>query len=240
MFVPIKRAISEQIVKKPFNDASTFKNWIKFDGRLGDITYVCTMTDDAIEIERDAEEFGLVGHLEEFKRLEEDLDSCDAVLAGSRDQLDALQVNSQVLEDTVESWKKSAGDKRKRSQTAVALRDKRLKRNPLAFPLDGGSYTANLGVETTGDPVEMLSSDTKADEAEEAPDRADEVPDRADEVPDEADEAVKRIQSLEAECETLQQQLLQHDFFLRESCMRARNTLTCSAIKRDFVNAAGE
>ena len=119
VFVPIKRAISEQIVRKPFNDASTFKDWVKFDG---DITYVCTMTDDAIELERDAEEYGFIEHLDESKRLEEGLGARDASLANSREQLDALQVKSQVLEDTVESWIKSAGDKRKRSRTSETLR----------------------------------------------------------------------------------------------------------------------
>lgn len=218
MFVPIKRAISEQIVKKPFNDASTFKNWIKFDGRLGDITYVCTMTDDAIEIDRDAEEFGLVEHLDELRRLDEDLNACEAALSRTREQLDALQVRSQLEEDTVESWMKSAGNKRKRSVTAETVREKRLRRNPLPSPSEEGSYTAKLATETTEEPVEMLTSNLET----------------------EAEELGTRIQDLDAECETLQRHLMQQSFFLRESCIQARNTLTRSAIGRDFVHSAKE
>lgn len=218
MFVPIKRAISEQIVKKPFNDASTFKNWIKFDGRLDDITYVCTMTDDAIEIDRDAEEFGLVEHLDEARRLEQDLDACEADLAGTREQLVALQVRSQLEEDTVGSWMKSAGDKRKRSMRSDTVREKRLRRNPLPSPSEEGSYTAKLDMQTTGEPVEMLASDLEID----------------------AEELGTKIQDLEAECEALQRQLMQHNFCLKESCIEARNALTRSAIRRDFVHAAKE
>lgn len=215
VFVPIKRAISEQIVKKPFNDASTFRNWIKFDGRLDDITYVCTMTDDAIETDRDAEEFGLVEHLDECRQMEEILDTCEAALAETREQLDALQVRSQVIEDTVSSWTKSAGDKRKRSLASEVVREKRLGRNPLPSP-SGESYT---DPETAEDVAEMLASNPETGEAE---------------------QLAKRIDSLEAEHETLQRQLMQHNFFLREACIQARNTLTRSAIQRDFVHAAKE
>lgn len=218
MFVPIKRAISEQIVKKPFNDASTFKNWIKFDGRLDDITYVCTMTDDAIEIDRDAEEFGLAEHLDEARRLEQELDAREASLAGTREQLDALQVRSQLVEDTVESWMKSAGDKRKRGMTSETVREKRFRRNPLPSPPEGEIYTAKLDTVTTEEPIETLTSDLET----------------------EAEELATRIQYLEAECENLQRQLMQHNFFLRESCIEARNALTRSAIRRDFVHAAKE
>lgn len=205
-------------MKKPFNDASTFKNWIKFDGRLDDITYVCTMTDDAIEIDRDAEEFGLVDHLEDGRRLEQELDSCETALAGAREQLDALQVRSQLVEDTVESWMKSAGNKRKRSMTSETVREKRLRRNPLPSPSEGESYTANLDTETTEEPVGMLTSDLET----------------------QAEELRTRIQDLEAECEALQRQLVQQNFFLRESCIQARNAITRSAIGRDFVHAAKE
>ncbi|KAK7708079.1 hypothetical protein SLS64_006901 [Diaporthe eres] len=218
VFVPIKRAISEQIVKKPFNDASTFKNWIKFDGRLDDITYVCTMTDDAIEIDRDAEEFGLAEHLDEARRLEQELDAREASLAGTREQLDALQVRSQLVEDTVESWMKSAGDKRKRGMKSETVREKRLRRNPLPSPPEGESYTAKLDTVTTEEPIETLTSDLET----------------------EAEELDTRIQYMEAECEDLQRQLIQHNFFLRESCIEARNALTRSAIRRDFVHAAKE
>lgn len=78
---------------------------------------------------------------------------------------------------------------------------------------------AKLGPETAEDPIEMITSGPQADEAE---------------------EVATRIQYLEAECETLQRQLIQHNFFLRESCMQARNTLTRTAIRRDFVHAAKE
>ncbi|KAG6361886.1 hypothetical protein INS49_010115 [Diaporthe citri] len=209
---------SEQIVKKPFNDASTFKNWIKFDGRLDRITYVCTMTDDAIEIDGDAEEFGLGEHLDEARQLEQELDACDAALAGAREQLDALQVRSQLVEDTVGSWMKSAGDKRKRSVTSETVREKRLRRNPLPSPPEWGSYTAKLDMETTEEPVEMLTSNLET----------------------EVEELGTRIQHLETECENLQRQLMQHNLFLKESCIQARNTLTRSAIGRDFVHAAKE
>lgn len=219
MFVPIKRAIREQIVKKPFNDASTFKNWIKFDGRLDDITYVCTMTDDAIEIERDAEEFGLVEHLDESRQLEESLDTCEAALVETREQLDALQVRSQVLEDTVASWTKSAGDKRKRSLTSATVREKRMRRNSLPSSSGGETYTEKLGPEEMEDLAEMLASNPETGEAE---------------------QLAARIEYLEAERDTLQRQLMQHTFFLKESCIQARNTLTRSAIQRDFVHAAKE
>lgn len=206
-------------MKKPFNDASTFKNWIKFDGRLGDITYICTMTDDAIEIDRDAEEFGLMEHLEESRRLEQELDAGEAVLAETREQLDALQVKSQVLEDTLASWTKSAVAKRKRSLTSETLRDKRLRRNPLPSSSERGGYTEKREPETTEDLAEILKSHYETNETE---------------------EIAKRIEYLEEEFEAHQRQLMQHNFFLKESCIQARNTLTRSAIRRDFVNAAKE
>lgn len=219
VFVPIKRAISEQIVKKPFNDASTFKNWIKFDGRLGDITYVCTMTDDAIEIERDAEEFGLVEHLETSRQLEARLDNYEAILDEAREQLDTLQVRSQILEDTLASWTESAGDKRKRTSPSDTVREKRLRRNPLRSPLEGGSSTAELDPKPNEGPVELSRADPESGEVE---------------------ELITRIQNMEAECEVLQRQLKQHNYFLRKACIEARNTLTRSAIRRDFVHAAKE
>lgn len=206
-------------MKKPFNDASTFKNWIKFDGRLGDITYICTMTDDAIEIDRDAEEFGLMEHLEESRRLEQELDAGEAVLAETREQLDALQVKSQVLEDTLASWTKSAVAKRKRSLTSETLRDKRLRRNPLPSSSERGGCTEKREPETTEDLAEILKSHYETNETE---------------------EIAKRIEYLEEEFEAHQRQLMQHNFFLKESCIQARNTLTRSAIRRDFVNAAKE
>lgn len=206
-------------MKKPFNDASTFKNWIKFDGRLGDITYVCTMTDDAIEIERDAEEFGLVEHLETSRQLEARLDNYEAILDETREQLDTLQVRSQILEDTLASWTESAGDKRKRTSTSETVREKRLRRNPLRSPLEGGSSTAQLDPKTNEDPIEIPRAEPESGEIE---------------------ELTTRIQTMEAESENLQRQLMQHNHFLRKACIEARNTLTRSAIRRDFVHAAKE
>lgn len=206
-------------MKKPFNDASTFKNWIKFDGRLGDITYVCTMTDDAIEIERDAEEFGLVEHLEISRQLEAKLDNYEAVLDETREQLDTLQVRSQILEDTLASWTESAGDKRKRTSISATVREKRMSRNPLRSPPEGGSSTAGLDPEQNESPADIPRADPESGEIE---------------------ELITRIQAMEAECEELQRQLMQNNYFLRRSCIEARNTLTRSAIRRDFVHAARE
>lgn len=206
-------------MKKPFNDASTFKNWIKFDGRLGDITYVCTMTDDSIEIERDAEAFGLVEQIEESRRLDQGLDDCDADLNETREQLDAVQVKTQVLQDTVGSWLRSTGDKRKRSLTSDDLREKRLRRNPLPSSPGGEGFTTDLDQEPNEDPVETLTSNPENREAE---------------------QIATRIEYLEAKREALQRQIDQHNFFLQESCIRARNNLTRSAIGQEFVHAAKE
>lgn len=206
-------------MKKPFNDASTFKNWIKFDGRLGDITYVCTMTDDAIEIERDAEEFGLVEHLETSRQLEARLDNYETVLDETREQLDTLQVRSQIMEDTLASWTESAGDKRKRTSPSEIVREKRLRRNPLRSPLERASSTAELDPKPNEEPVGISGADPESGEIE---------------------ELTTRIQTMEAESEMLQRQLMQHDYFLRKACIEARNTLTRSAIRRDFVHAAKE
>lgn len=167
------------------------------------------MTDDAVETDRDAEEFGLVEHLDECRQLEESLDTCEAALAETREQLDALQVSSQVLEDTVSSWTKSAGDKRKRSLASEIVREKRLRE----------SYTDRLDPKTEDGVAEMLASNPEAGEAE---------------------QLAANIDSLEAERETLQRQLMQHNVFLKEACIQARNTLTRSAIQRDFVHAAKE
>lgn len=206
-------------MKKPFNDASTFKNWIKFDGRLGDITYVCTMTDDSIEIERDAEAFGLVEQIEESKRLDQGLDDCDADLNETREQLDAVQVKTQVLQDTVGSWLRSTGDKRKRSLTSDDLREKRLRRNPLPSSPGGEGFTTVLDQEPNEDPVETFTSNPENREAE---------------------QIATRIEYLEAKREALQRQIDQHNFYLQESCIEARNALTRSAIRQEFVHAAKE
>lgn len=206
-------------MKKPFNDASTFKNWIKFDGRLGDITYVCTMTDESIEIERDAEAFGLVEQIEESRRLDQGLDSCDADLNETRDQLDAVQVKTQVLQDTVGSWLRSTGDKRKRSLTSDDLREKSLRRNPLPSSPEGEIFTTGLNLEPNEDPVETFTSNPENREAE---------------------QIAARIEYLEAKREALQRQIDQHNLFLQESCILARNNLTRSAIRQEFVHAAKE
>lgn len=207
-------------MKKPFNDAGTFKNWIKFDGRLGDITYVCTMTDESIEIERDAEAFGLVEQIEESRRLDQGLDDCDADLNETREQLDAVQVKTQVLQDTVGSWLRSTGDKRKRSLTSDDLREKRLRRNPLPSSPGGEIFTTGLDRQDSNeDPVETLTSNPENREAE---------------------QIATRIEYLEAKREVLQGQIDQHNFYLQESCIRARNNLTRSAIRQEFVHAAKE
>lgn len=221
MLVPVKRAISEQIVKKPFNDASTFKNWIKFDGRLGDITYVCTMIDDAIEIERDAEEFGLLEHLEVSRRLEQDLEACEIALDKTNERLHTLPDESQVPEDSFASRSERTGNKRKRSLPSQASREKRLRKNPLApFSVVGSSCSANLDLKTTTceGSSEMLASGIESGDTEE----------------------FLTVQDLELQCEALQRQLTEKNSFLKESCIRARNSLTCSAIRREFVHAAKE
>lgn len=204
--------MSEPIVKKPFNNASTFKNWIKFDGRLRDITYVCTMTDDSIEIERDAEEFGLVDYLEKSRQLEARLDTCEAAL-------DEAQVRSQVLEDTVASLTKSAGDKRKRTLMSETVREKRLRGTPLRSSPGGRSSTAKLDPKSNDGRVEVSRADPESGEIE---------------------GLHTRIEAMDAEREELQRQLMQHNSFLRRLCIEARNALTRSVISRDFVDAAEE
>lgn len=220
MLVPVKRAISEQIVKKPFNDASTFKNWIKFDGRLGDITYVCTMIDDAIEIERDAEVFGLLEHLEVSKRLEQGLEACEIALDKTNGRLHALPDESQIAEDSFASQIEPTGNKRKRSLPSQASREKRLRTNPLPFSTVGSSCPAKLDLKTTTCevPSEILTSGIETGDTEE----------------------FLTIQDLELQCEALQRQLMENNSSLKESCIRARNSLTRSAIRREFVHAARE
>lgn len=220
MLVPVKRAISEQIVKKPFNDPSTFKNWIKFDGRLGDITYVCTMIDDAIEIERDAEEFGLLEHLEVSKRLDQDLDACEIALDKSRERLHALSDESQIPEDSFASRIEPTGNKRKRSLPSQASREKRLRTNAPPFPVVGNSCSANPDLKTTTyeGPSEIPASGIETGDTE----------------------GFLTVQDLELQCEALQRQLTENNSFLKESCIRARNYLTRSAITREFVHAAKE
>lgn len=217
MFVPIKRAISEQIVKKPFNDASTFRNWIKFDGRLNDITYVCTMTDDSIEIDRDAEEFGLVEQLDDLKELEEALDAIEVALAETRAQLDTLHDEVQAPEGS--SQYRMSGAKRKRSITSQCQRDKRLRGiSPSSSP-DEGSYTTNHDPEMSEDSREIIMPEAGIIETE---------------------ELAAKIQRLETHREALQLQLVHDESFLKISCIEARNTRTSSAIKRDFNHAAKE
>lgn len=206
-------------MKKPFNNASTFKNWIKFDGRLRDITYVCTMTDDSIEIERDAEEFGLVDHLEKSRQLEARLNTCEAALDEAQEQLDAIQVRSQVLEDTVASLTKSAGDKRKRTLMSETVREKRLRGSPLRSSPEGRSSTARLDPEPNEGRVEISRADPESAEIE---------------------GLITRIGAMDTEREELQRQLMQHNSFLRRSCIEARNALTRSVISRDFVDAVEE
>lgn len=219
MLVPVKRAISEQIVKKPFNDASTFKNWIKFDGRLGDITYVCTMTDDSIEIERDAEEFGLLEHLEVIGRLEEELDACETAFATTNEQLHSLEGLSVTSGGTVTA--RATGSKRKRSLTSPNLREKRPRKDSLAIPPGESSCFSGLDPKMTAceKSAETLVAGMETDDAE---------------------ELWRKSQDMKAQCDALQRQLMENNSFLKASCIRARNSLTSSAIKREFVHAAKE
>ncbi|KAL1881291.1 hypothetical protein Daus18300_001143 [Diaporthe australafricana] len=219
VFVPIERAISEQIVKKPFNDASTFKNWISFDGRLDGITYVCTKTDAGIEIDRDAEEFGLEEDLEESKRLEEGLHTRGAVLAETRKQLETIHVNASAPAELVAPRNTPVGAKRRRSSTSQLHCDKRLRSDLLPSSSLEKSHTTRYDLRRGDDSEEILVFDIETTEAK---------------------ELATKIQCLETRCETLQRQVIQKQLSLQESCIQARNTLTRSAIQRDFVLAAKE
>lgn len=210
VFVPIKRAISDQIVKKPFNDASTFKNWISFDGRLDGITYVCAMTDDAIEIERDAEEFGIAEDLEEFRRLEDGLDAREAALAETHEQLETLLDNARAPADLVALRSTSAVAKQKRSSTPQPQCDKRLRSNLLPSSSDERSHrTRHHHLRPGDDAKEVPAPEIETSQAK---------------------ELATKIQYLETRCGTFQRQAMQKKFSLQESCIQRRNFLTRSAI----------
>lgn len=76
------------------------------------------MIDDATETESDAEEFGLLDHLEVTRRLEEELDAYEIAFAMTNERLRAFAGHTTNLRRHHGGYIcRATGNKRKRSQT---------------------------------------------------------------------------------------------------------------------------